>query len=130
MLILQSDWLIRLGKKWLYLMTWVGIVMSPTYSFANDENKVPWNNRNKNREIIKFVVKIKLYGIFEIFEQVILIARSSLPTSQLVVKSPCPVCPVPPSFPHCLYIYCWTCSLSEYIWNTNQSINGIFVMLW
>jgi hypothetical protein len=67
------------------------------------------------------------------FEQVILIVRSSLPTSQLVVKSPYPVCPVPPSFPHCLYIYIvelvLSLNISEILIN-NQSINGIFVMLW
>jgi hypothetical protein len=37
--ILQSDWLIRLEKNWLYLITWDGIVTSSTYSIANDKFK-------------------------------------------------------------------------------------------
>jgi len=36
MWILQSDWLIRLEQHRLYLITWVGIVTLPTYSFANE----------------------------------------------------------------------------------------------
>jgi hypothetical protein len=39
MLILLSDWLIRLEQHWLDLITWVDIVTSPTFSFANDKLK-------------------------------------------------------------------------------------------
>ena len=39
MSILQCDWLSHLEKNWLYLITWVGIVTSPTDSFANDKFK-------------------------------------------------------------------------------------------
>jgi hypothetical protein len=48
MWILQSDWLFAWRKNWLYLITWVGIVTSPTYSFANDIFK-------KFHEIIGFI---------------------------------------------------------------------------
>ena len=57
-------------KNWLYLITWVGIVTSSTYSFANDKFKL--SNEIiviKIEESLNFVVKIELYGIFEIFEQ-------------------------------------------------------------
>jgi hypothetical protein len=37
MLILLSDWLIRLEQHWLYLITLVDIVTSPTYSFVNEQ---------------------------------------------------------------------------------------------
>ena len=36
---MKSYWLIRLEKNWLYLITWVGIVTSPTYSFVNEKLK-------------------------------------------------------------------------------------------
>jgi len=53
------------GGKWLYLITWVGIVMSPTYSFANDKFKYSHEIIvNKIEESLNFV---------ENFEQVILV---------------------------------------------------------
>ena len=51
MWILQSDWLIFREQYWLYLITWIGIVTSPTYSFTNDKFK-------KSHDII--VIKIEV----------------------------------------------------------------------
>ena len=58
---MKSYWLIRLEKNWLYLITWVGIVTSPTYSFVNEKFK---NSHEiiviKIEESLIFFVKIKL----------------------------------------------------------------------
>jgi len=57
----------------LYSITWVDIVTSPTYSFANDKFKQSYEIIViKIEESFNFVVKIKLQGIFEIVEHVIL----------------------------------------------------------
>ena len=37
--ILQFIWLIRMEQHWVCLITWVGIVTSPTHSFTNDKFK-------------------------------------------------------------------------------------------
>jgi hypothetical protein len=61
MWILQSDLLIHLEQHWFYLITWFGIVTSPTYSFANDKSK--WSHEIiviKIEESLNFVVRIKL----------------------------------------------------------------------
>ena len=48
-------------KNWLYLITWVGIGMTPTYSFANDKFKYSHEIIViKIEESLNFVVKIKL----------------------------------------------------------------------
>jgi hypothetical protein len=64
----------------LYLITWVGIVTSPTYSFAIDKFK-------ESHEIIvikiveslNFVVKIQLKGIFDLWQMNMLVTSQYQP---------------------------------------------------
>ena len=61
MWILQSDWMIRLENNFLYLITWVDIVTSRKYSFANDKFKQSYEIIViKIEESLNFVLKIKL----------------------------------------------------------------------
>jgi hypothetical protein len=60
-LIFQSDWLIAWRKFCLYSITWVGIVTSPTCSYANDKFKLSHEIIViKIEKSLNFVVKIKL----------------------------------------------------------------------
>ena len=60
MWILQSDCLIHLEKNWLYLITWVGIVTSPTYSVAN--NKFKYNVVLRNNYSVTMNTSIFVFG--------------------------------------------------------------------
>ena len=58
---MQYDWLIRLENSLVYLKTWVGIVTSTTYSFANDIFKQLHEIIViKIEESLNFAVKTKL----------------------------------------------------------------------
>jgi hypothetical protein len=58
---MQYDWLIRLENSLVYLKTWVGIVTSTTYSFANDIFKQLHEINYK--EYSKFVDRLWLYNL-------------------------------------------------------------------
>jgi hypothetical protein len=56
--------MIHLEEHWLFLITWISIVTSPTYSFANDKFiKSQEIIVIKIEESLNFVVKIKLYYV-------------------------------------------------------------------
>jgi hypothetical protein len=66
-----SDCPFGIFKLFLYLITWVSIITSPTYSF--DKFKLYLEIIViKSEESWNFFIKVKLEEIFEIFEQVIL----------------------------------------------------------